>query len=564
MKINLNPKDKDNNNYCKLLLSILQGKVNDNLDNITVNDIEKIRKYIKYNKISLVNLSPEITTIIKNNVALKQIYEEQKLRLEYILRTFEIIKKQFIAEKIPFIFIKSPGYFPLFSDNLDIIINPKNSIKAKKILEKNNYFELFKWSEPFKAYYRKYENTSEILSIHLHEKVAWDGNIFLDHDFCFNDAQEMNSLPGYYMPGVENSIIITLAHSLYENKYILLGDYQKILYLFKNQNVDISKVLKRVKQYNWEDGFKYIIQKYLNIEKSWGVENGINCFFNKKYSHSHTIVNKYFPYKINKYKSRGLFICKMLRDEAVPVQKKIKWTIGTFSLAIKRKFKISMQSQFKVRQTAFIVSFSGVDNSGKTTLAQSVEKIMNDCDFKTVYLWNRVGSSSIFLRMFTSLFNLFRKDKDSKGTGDTFRRSSRFDYLQNNILLKYIWLFVSLSDYILIINFKILYNVLLGKVVLLDRYYYDVVDEISAIVKNKKKMERRISKLILFKPDVAFYLYIYDIESCTKYSGNLFYISKDNSIGENINYCCYEIFKKYQNKWKNKHIISGILNNPIK
>lgn len=113
-------------------------------------------------------------------------------------------------------------------------------------------------------------------------------------------------------------------------------------------------------------------------------------------------------------------------------------------------------------------------------------------------------------------------------------------------------------------NFKVLYNVLLGRVILLDRYYYDVVDEISTIVKNKKKMERMILKLILFKPDVAFYLYIYDIESCPKYSGNLFYISKDNSIGENINYCCYEIFKRYQNKWKNKHVISGILNNPTK
>ena len=559
MRISLDLSKDNLEKYTKIFTSIIHRNNFELIYEIKENELEEISEYIKSNKFNFTSLSPPARSVVKDS-NLKVIYQQQQQRQNYILTSFSEIKRQFTDQGICYVFIKSPGYFPLFSDNLDIIINPAHATKTKKILEDNSYFELFKWSEPFKAYYRKYAGTREVLSVHLHEKVAWDGKIFLDHENCFDDKQEMKNLPGFYMPGAENSFLITLSHALFENKYILLGDYQKLIYIKNNFNLNINRINEIVEQYYWSEGFSYIIKTIVGFEKSLNINNGISNLFSTKQRLNKA--EKCLPITIGKVKSRVMFIKSMLADSKISIIKRILWTFGMVSLAIKRKLRITIQSYFKFRQTSFIISFSGQDNSGKTTLIHSINKIFKECDFDYVNIWSRIGSSSSFLQVLTKTFNRIKGEYNLSEVEDYDRRNRRFNYLRKNKLLKCLWLFFSIFDYTIRMNSLIFYYKIRGKVIFLDRYYFDAIEEIEHVSK-KTILKKIISWMIIFKPDISFYL-IDDSLVDSKFQVNIDVLSiivkKMNGIDNNVDFCNKIITKKYFIKKKIRHLIAGELN----
>ena len=559
MRINLDLSRDKLEKYSKIFTSIIHGNNYELLHEIKEDELEEVSGYIKSNKFNLTSLSASAIAVVKRS-NLKQIFYQQLNRQKRIINSFSEIKRQFDAQGISFVFIKSPGYFPLFSDNLDIIIHPHSAKEAKRVLEENNYFELFKWSEAFKAYYRKYKGTSEVLSVHLHEKVAWDGKIFLDFEKCYNDKQEMKNFSGYYMPGPENAFIITLAHAIFENKYILLGDYQNLIYLIHNFSLDLHKITKLVGQYSWSQGFDFSVKTIIEFENCLKISNGLNSLF--EITKQKIEVGNYLPITINKLESRVMFIKSMVKDNSVSIPKRIGWIFGMVALALKRKFKITIQSYFQFRQTSFIISFSGQDNSGKTTIINSINKVFNECDFSYVNIWSRIGSSSLFLKLLTRPFNFLKGESNLSEIKDSDRRSRRFSYLKKNKLQMFLWLIFSLIDYSVRMNSVILYYKIRGKVIFLDRYYFDVLEELENISTNSF-LKKIVFKIIFFKPDVSFYLIDDSLEKSKKslnidVSSNIVY--KTKGINSNTDYCIGIITKAYFHKRKIKHLFAGELN----
>lgn len=122
---------------------------------------------------------------------------------------------------------------------------------------------------------------------------------------------------------------------------------------------------------------------------------------------------------------------------------------------------------------ALFICFTGIDGSGKTTLARALVSAIEQREIKAVYVYNRY--IPIVLRpamLVGELLFLRNKDcyRDYSGYSNTKRSVSK----KHPLLAKFYQHFL-LLDYYIQILFKIKLPLLLGKNVVCDRYVYDTI-----------------------------------------------------------------------------------------
>lgn len=146
----------------------------------------------------------------------------------------------------------------------------------------------------------------------------------------------------------------------------------------------------------------------------------------------------------------------------------------------------------------FIVTFSGVDGAGKTTIISKTKVLLEDKYRKEVILLrHRPG----ILPILSAIKHGSSKAEELAGTNiprqgtnkSTFSSFLRFSYYYSDYLLGQVYVFIKYQ--------------LKGKIVLYDRYYYDFIADSkrSNIVLNKKVIE--FLYLFINKPKLNIFLY---------------------------------------------------------
>jgi dTMP kinase len=151
------------------------------------------------------------------------------------------------------------------------------------------------------------------------------------------------------------------------------------------------------------------------------------------------------------------------------------------------------------------ICFTGIDGSGKTTLAKSLVEIMKRNGIECRYVYNRynpfmlkpfiVVARAIFLRG-NDMFEDYTEDSNAKKR------------IFKNHLLSVIYQSFLLFDYSLQIFIKVKIPLILGKNIICDRYIYDTVCTDLAVdmnYSNEKKIDMLRKCFYLFpKPDMTF------------------------------------------------------------
>lgn len=142
---------------------------------------------------------------------------------------------------------------------------------------------------------------------------------------------------------------------------------------------------------------------------------------------------------------------------------------------------------------ALIVCFTGMDGTGKTTLAKSLEKSIKNSGISCKYIWCGWKGFESFL--FSPIAKIIRNNRESKG-GARMRGAS----IQNNLLFTYAaWL-----DYFLRIFPNLLVSLYKYDLIILDRYIYDVAIGFSINTDREGKELLRRFFYIFPKPDITF------------------------------------------------------------
>lgn len=158
-----------------------------------------------------------------------------------------------------------------------------------------------------------------------------------------------------------------------------------------------------------------------------------------------------------------------------------------------------------------LICFIGIDGSGKTTLAKNVSKELKKEDFENIYIYGRIIPT--FSRLFMSLGRsivLRRKKNDIFEDYEGYSKQKKKVF--SNRLFSNAFKWIILFDHILQINFKIKSRLLMGKIVVCDRYIFDtVITDIAANIDCEiTESIDLVKKTFLFvpKPDYLFYIEI--------------------------------------------------------
>lgn len=156
-----------------------------------------------------------------------------------------------------------------------------------------------------------------------------------------------------------------------------------------------------------------------------------------------------------------------------------------------------------------LICFTGIDGSGKTTIAKEIDQKLRKNNVNSVYVYGRVIPIVSRLFMWLGRVLILKKRKNSIFE-DYANYSDEKNKIFSNVFLAKLFELIMLGDHLVQINLKIRMLLLSGKCVICDRYIHDtVITDISANLGYDSAQSNLLIKRTLSivpKPDLIFYI----------------------------------------------------------
>lgn len=497
----------DKKNIQELVFSILKESFSGEISN---NDYQDICKYIYKNKIPFIEIDKKAhlcTSFINSKEFQKYLNEENNLYKQW-LNDFEDVKNAWEKEGIEYLFHKSIGKFPHQSDNLDLLVRTKDYNRAGELLVGINYINLRHIQEAHKEFYRKFDGNIAKGPIHLHERVCWVVP-YDDIDHIWKHKMHSNDEESVYYLHPNDSLITQAIHCFIEDHVIKAKDILFVKDCIEKHDIDWDYVIKTAEKNYFDHALytSFIVIDYLHksnfgyqlipqniLDKCWAYVKKRNWINNKleKILKEEPTMPFYLPHLWSRIHSS-------LREILDPIfgNKLIRFYQVFGSL-----FDRFLHLKLKVHnQPSFHIAISGCDGSGKSTYINNLTQNFKDCDVKTKVFWHRSGSMPI-----TKAVNNIRRIILGKNKQNTEIKINDKQKIQNPVL-NFIWRMLYAID-IIFYNLKKHYHLLLGKVVISDRYFIDDIVDIENInvTKNTDRFIYKLLKNLIHKPDLHYFI----------------------------------------------------------
>jgi len=158
-----------------------------------------------------------------------------------------------------------------------------------------------------------------------------------------------------------------------------------------------------------------------------------------------------------------------------------------------------------MKRKNFFICFTGIDGSGKTTLAKETINMFLRQGISCKYVYNRFipflsrPLTSIGRKLFMAKEDIFK---------DYEKHSQSKQQLLKNKAFSYFYQFLILGDYFFQILFKVKLPLMLGQNIVCDRYIYDTIitDLALSLGYSEKVIKNILEKHFYFipKPDLVF------------------------------------------------------------
>lgn len=169
------------------------------------------------------------------------------------------------------------------------------------------------------------------------------------------------------------------------------------------------------------------------------------------------------------------------------------------------------------KKRRLLICFTGIDGSGKTTIAKRLTESLKEKDLPVVYVYGRL---KLFLtKPLTVIGNkLFLREHNITENYVKYSGKKKNLFSKHKFIQK-IYLYTILIDYLLQLLIKIKIPLMSGKVIVCDRYIYDTVITDIAVDMNFSKVQvlSLLNKcfLLIPKPDMTF---LVDVNENVAYS----------------------------------------------
>lgn len=436
---------------------------------------------------------------------------------------YAIVKAALRGRGVEDILIKSVGTAPSFphtSDNTDDLVRRDAVAPARAALLACGYVELKNLEEPRKFFFKRFSAGQEVAAFHLHEHVGWAVS-FMDERLLFSRARNAPDDGDLRVPHPEDALLITTAHALYENKAVKLGDMAKVRQCLRSGQVDWANLHRLAQAKGWGDGLNVIIALFARLEALLYAETLIPAAQAEQATEAlaswqRERVNKLtlgalrMPLPVGFVFSKRLMYAKQMADTTRPVGVKV-YDIVRHTLN-GAKLKLNIQSQ-----PGMLVTFSGVDGSGKTAHAQALLNAFARCGIQTSYLWSR-GGSSRFTSAFVALGKRAMGRSAPAATTQAGRASGRKEMMRNP-LVRVVWESLVMLDLVGRYTLHVRLPLWRGKAVVCDRYTYDALADLAAAGSSGKGLPLRLLVWLSPRPALSFVLTAPEVEALARKEG---------------------------------------------
>jgi thymidylate kinase len=496
-------------------------------------EAESVVHTLRKNKVPLlgINGSAEGAQLLRDPV-FQAARQQEAQQLAGLRAEYSIVKERLAGQGIPDVMIKSVGLAPSFpyrSDNLDVLYRPEHEPQVRQTLRDLGYVELTNVEEPHKYLFRKFHMGHSVSAIHLHVHVGWMVS-FLDEQTLWQRCAMSDDDRCVMVPGSDDAMLTTLAHYFYEDKRVALLDVIKFAHCLR-RGVNWDEVYRVADWRGWRDGLNVSLLLCAYQERAlygetlappallqrgwqecpswtrtwmarWLDEKAILALWEKGQKGDAAGIEQ-LPLRIPFVFSKVFFYTKLLRDPTRSSHRKVKDLAVHTANGSKLRLRIHSQP-------AALVTFSGVDGSGKTTQARALQSAFHTCHLRAKHVWTR-GGSSRWIGLFTRRGK--RGTAETPVQGSTPRQSSDVIPTRQQRFgsrwLRWGWSWLTTIELLLQYARHVTLPLILGRVVICDRYIYDAFADWAAYF-GQETVERRLAARVLRwltpRPHISYWL----------------------------------------------------------
>ncbi len=388
--------------------------------------------------------------------------KNEQIRAEILYTILKRLSEYFEKSKITYTLLKQYKLVKRIGSDLDILVEDKKFNEVIKYLINNNWVIQFSEKhEKFKIRLLKVID-GKIVALHIHRRISWNGIEYLDFKEILKRRVKYQRI---YHPSKEDEFMIIMAHALFENNKIPLIDLL-ILKDLLTQKLDYNYIKMQTKRFGWYPAFMSF-QKIMKQQLTRQYTTNPNIEFSI----------------LELYKNR---IYKMLHD--------LRFNTNNVLDEFFTFFINPLTSRLKRKK--IILTLSGIDGSGKTTLSLNIIK-----ELKVVGLNFNVK----WCKKRPIISKLFRLSKKTPSTNQKFNKSN-YTILNKSILIRMVWLSILLFEYIPQLWIKTLRAYILKTTLICDRFIYDTEADICIRLNNTPKIFLKILRFLSPKPTLSFYI----------------------------------------------------------
>lgn len=431
-----------------------------------------------------------------NSEELEPMYRKAKY-MEFSIAELRNVSKAFEEKGINFVFLFKAIESQCDTTDVDTIVEGTQIEEAGKVLERLGYFvPLF----PYEKYnFVKSNSKNEVVLISLQTEEEFKKYHYIVNEErirILNDRRKVNDL---YVPSFEKDLVICVNRTI-DKKQIPLGTILHIAYLLENCS-DVDYIKKYIKK-GWYIPLLHSIYMITILYTS---------LFNREIEsplipvaervHGESKILKFLVEKEAKiitlpFNSKTFILYwhtyeLLINIRTFEFRKITKSIFKPFQIIVERINLVAT-----ARKRRILICFSGIDGTGKTTHTTKLVRRFKDMAIPShhaSFLW----SPKISYPLMGAVYVL-------KG----WRKK---DYKKSKIMKK-IWNYIVILDFIYIYMTKMWFPRLIGKTVFCDKYTYDLIVQLMHDGLYNEKASKILLNL-MSQPDLAFVLDIPEVVS---------------------------------------------------
>jgi len=404
---------------------------------------------------------------------------------------------------------KTFGPFPFWSGNVDAIVDESNFVQGLHILEDYGYVRLPWCDEPHKVLLKNFKNGRNVISLHLHSRIAWNATYLHSFTAMKNSKTKEEFKPRRFL-GDDALLATILAHAFSENRCIRAIDLLIANEICNNDDI-VAGARGLAESEGWEREFSLSLNSFIIAARNISRKRRSELFKNitqQRNAHANRALDAFFlkslnesnnlPMKLPISLTKGLLFRRLLLyDENRHSLQGVKKTTDMM-----RNYIIRKLGNQRIKGKS--IAISGPDGSGKTTLASEIHNALKEMGIKSKITWSRYGTVP------PKIYEVFQRNKvtyKKRNNSMNKRRDSGKPDLR-------------LTENIIRLSIHSFFSNLLGTNVIFDRHFLD--SEVDYYIDSSKSSNWlvRIGRTIMRRPDLSIFL-ISDPETLSERSDEL-------------------------------------------